>query len=146
MSFLLNLLGGLNGQTVIYLVLVFGGFSSGFYIEHIRFGDFQDKVKIVAEQQIAENKAKLKEQELINRGVTDAYNANVSNIHNFYHRMLNDTSSGAMSSVPNATITINGTTINTLDFAEQCATTTQQLESTQDWIRTQIGLDSAKQL
>ena len=146
MSFLLNLLGGLNGQTVIYLVLVFGGFSSGFYIEHIRFVDFQDKVKIVAEQQIAENKAKLKEQELINSGVTDAYNANVRNIHNFYHRMLNDTGSGAMSSVPNTTITINGTTINTLDFAEQCATTTQQLESTQDWIRTQIGLDSAKQL
>ena len=141
MSFLLNLLGGLNGQTVIYLVLVFGGFSSGFYIEHIRFVDFQDKVKIVAEQQIAENKAKLKEQELINRGVTDAYNANVSNIHNFYHRMLNDTSSGAMSSVPNTTITINGTTVNTLDFAEQCATTTQQLESTQDWIRSQIGLN-----
>ena len=146
MSFLFNLLGGLNGQTYIYLVLVLGSFSSGFYIEHIRFVDFQDKVKIVAEQQIAENKAKLKEQELINRGVTDAYNANVSNIHNFYHRMLNDTGSGAMSSVPNATITINGTTINTLDFAEQCATTTQQLESTQDWIRTQIGLDSAKQL
>jgi len=146
MSFLLNLLGGLSGQTYIYLVLVLGSFSSGFYIEHIRFVDFQDKVKIVAEQQIAENKAKLKEQELINRGVTDAYNANVSNIHNFYHRMLNDTNSGAMSSVPNATITINGTTINTLDFAEQCATTTQQLESTQNWIRTQIGLDSAKQL
>ena len=146
MNFLISLLGGLSGQTYIYLVLVFGSFSSGFYIEHIRFVDFQDKVKIVAEQQIAENKAKLKEQELINRGVTDAYNANVSNIHNFYHRMLNDTGSGAMSSVPNTTITINGTTINTLDFAEQCATTTQQLESTQDWIRTQIGLDSAKQL
>ena len=146
MNFLFNLLGGLNGQTVIYLVLVFGGFSSGFYIEHIRFVDFQDKVKIVAEQQIAENKAKLKEQELINRGVTDAYNANVSNIHNFYHRMLNDTGSGAMSNNGTAAITINGTTINTLDFAEQCATTTQQLESTQDWIRTQIGLDSAKQL
>ena len=145
MSFLLNLLGGLSGQTYIYLVLVLGSFSSGFYIEHIRFVDFQDKVKIVAEQQIAENKAKLKEQELINRGVTDAYNANVSNIHNFYHRML-DTSSGAMPSVSNAPITINGVTINTLDFAEQCATTTQQLESTQDWIRTQIGLDSAKQL
>ena len=96
MNFLFNLLGGLNGQTVIYLVLVFGGFSSGFYIEHIRFVDFQDKVKIVAEQHIAENKSKLKEQELINRGVTDAYNANVSNIHNFYNRML-DTNSGVLS-------------------------------------------------
>ena len=142
MSFLLNLLGGLNGQTVIYLVLVFGGFSSGFYIEHIRFVDFQDKVKIVAEQQIAENKAKLKEQELINRGVTDAYNANVSNIHNFYHRMLNDTGSGAMSSVPNTTITINGETHNLLLVAEQCADTTTQLIALQGWINQQAGLDA----
>jgi len=140
MSFLLNLLGGLNGQTVIYLVLVFGGFSSGFYIEHIRFVDFQDKVKIVAEQQIAENKAKLKEQELINRGVTDAYNANVSNIHTFYNRMLN-TDSGATTTLSTASITINGETHNLLLVAEQCAQTTQQLVSLIDWTNQQIGLN-----
>ena len=140
MSFLLNLLGGLNGQTVIYLVLVFGGFSSGFYIEHIRFVDFQDKVKIVAEQQIAENKAKIKEQELINRGVTDAYNANVSNIHTFYNRMLN-TDSGATTTLSTASITINGETHNLLLVAEQCAQTTQQLVSLIDWTNQQIGLN-----
>ena len=140
MSFLLNLLGGLNGQTVIYLVLVFGGFSSGFYIEHIRFVDFQDKVKIVAEQQIAENKAKLKEQELINRGVTDAYNANVSSIHTFYNRMLN-TDSGATTTLSTASITINGETHNLLFVAEQCAQTTQQLVSLIDWTNQQIGLN-----
>ena len=140
MSFLLNLLGGLNGQTVIYLVLVFGGFSSGFYIEHIRFVDFQDKVKIVAEQQIAENKAKLKEQELINKGVTDAYNANVSSIHTFYNRMLN-TDSGATTTLSTASITINGETHNLLLVAEQCAQTTQQLVSLIDWTNQQIGLN-----
>ena len=140
MNFLLNLLGGLNGQTVIYLVLVLGGFSSGFYIEHIRFVDFQDKVKIVAEQQIAENKAKLKEQELINRGVTDAYNANVSNIHTFYNRMLN-TDSGATTTLSTASITINGETHNLLLVAEQCAQTTQQLVSLIDWTNQQIGLN-----
>jgi hypothetical protein len=140
MSFLFNLLGGISGQTYIYLVLVLGSFSSGFYIEHIRFVDFQDKVKIVAEQQIAENKAKLKEQELINRGVTDAYNANVSNIHTFYHRMLN-TDSGATTTLSTASITINGETHNLLLVAEQCAQTTQQLESLQDWINQQIGLN-----
>ena len=142
MSFLFNLLGGINGQTYIYLVLVLGSFSSGFYIEHIRFVDFQDKVKIVAEQQIAENKAKLKEQELINRGVTDAYNANVSNIHNFYHRMLNDTGSGAMSTNGTAAITINGETHNLLLVAEQCADTTTQLIALQGWINQQAGLDA----
>ena len=140
MNFLISLLGGLSGQTYIYLVLVFGGFSSGFYIEHIRFVDFQDKVKIVAEQQIAENKAKLKEQELINRGVTDAYNANVSNIHTFYNRMLN-TDSGATTTLSTASITINGETHNLLLVAEQCAQTTQQLVSLIDWTNQQIGLN-----
>ena len=140
MNFLLNLLGGLSGQTYIYLVLVLGSFSSGFYIEHIRFVDFQDKVKIVAEQQIAENKAKLKEQELINRGVTDAYNANVSSIHTFYNRMLN-TDSGATTTLSTASITINGETHNLLLVAEQCAQTTQQLVSLIDWTNQQIGLN-----
>ena len=140
MNFLISLLGGLSGQTYIYLVLVFGSFSSGFYIEHIRFVDFQDKVKIVAEQQIAENKAKLKEQELINRGVTDAYNANVSNIHTFYNRMLN-TDSGATTTLSTASITINGETHNLLLVAEQCAQTTQQLVSLIDWTNQQIGLN-----
>ena len=140
MNFLISLLGGLSGQTYIYLVLVFGSFSSGFYIEHIRFVDFQDKVKIVAEQQIAENKAKIKEQELINRGVTDAYNANVSNIHTFYNRMLN-TDSGATTTLSTASITINGETHNLLLVAEQCAQTTQQLVSLIDWTNQQIGLN-----
>ena len=140
MNFLISLLGGLSGQTYIYLVLVFGSFSSGFYIEHIRFVDFQDKVKIVAEQQIAENKAKLKEQELINRGVTDAYNANVSSIHTFYNRMLN-TDSGATTTLSTASITINGETHNLLLVAEQCAQTTQQLVSLIDWTNQQIGLN-----
>ena len=142
MNFLISLLGGLSGQTYIYLVLVLGSFSSGFYIEHIRFVDFQDKVKIVAEQQIAENKAKLKEQELINRGVTDAYNANLSNVHNFYHGMLNNTSSGAMSTNGTATITINGEAHNLLLVAEQCADTTTQLIALQGWINQQAGLDA----
>ena len=139
MKFLISLLGGLSGQTYIYLVLVLGSFSSGFYIEHIRFVDFQDKVKIVAEQQIAENKAKLKEQELINRGVTDAYNANVSNIHTFYNRMLNS-DSGATTTLSTASITINGETHNLLLVAEQCAQTTQQLVSLIDWTNQQIGI------
>jgi len=91
MNFILSLLGGSSVQIYIYLAVLFAGFSGGFYVEHLRFVDFQDGVKIVAEKQIAENKAKEKEQELINRGVTDAYNANLSNVHNFYHGMLNDT-------------------------------------------------------
>ena len=141
MNFILSLLGGSSVQIYIYLAVLFAGFSGGFYVEHLRFVDFQDEVKIVAEKQIAENKAKEKEQELINRGVTDAYNANLSNVHNFYNRML-DTSSGAMSTNGTATITINGEAHNLLLVAEQCADTTTQLIALQGWINQQAGLDA----
>ena len=143
MNFILSLLGGSSVQIYIYLAVLFAGFSGGFYVEHLRFVDFQDGIKIVAEKQIAENKAKEKEQELINRGVTDAYNANLSNVHNFYNRML-DTNSGAMSTNGTAAITINGETHNLLLVAEQCADTTTQLISLQDWINQQAGLDDAR--
>ena len=141
MSFLLKLIGGFGGQVYLYIALVFGGFSAGFYVEHLRFADFKNEVAIVAEKQIAENKAKEKEQQLVNKGVEDAYKANLSNIHNFYSGMLN-TSSGAMSSDANATITVNGQTHNILSFAEQCASTTEQVIALQDWINQQVGLDA----
>ena len=141
MNFILSLLGGSSVQIYIYLAVLFAGFSGGFYVEHLRFVDFQDGIKIVAEKQIAENKAKEKEQELINRGVTDAYNANLSNVHNFYNRML-DTNSGAMSTNGTAAITINGETHNLLLVAEQCADTTTQLIALQGWINQEAGLDA----
>jgi hypothetical protein len=141
MGFLFNLLGGLGGQTYIYLALVFGSFSAGVYVEHLRFVDFQDEVRVITEKQIAENKAKAKEQEIINENVAKTYQDNINNIHTFYNRML-DTSSSSMSPNGTATITINGETHNLLSVAEQCAQTTQQLESLQDWINQQVGLDA----
>ena len=141
MNFLFKLIGGIGGQVYLYIALVFGGFGAGYYVEHLRFVDFKQEVQIAGEKQQAETAAKIKEQELINRGVTDAYNANVSNIHNFYNRML-DTNSGAMSTNGTAAITINGETHNLLLVAEQCADTTTQLIALQGWINQQAGLDA----
>ena len=141
MKFLLNLIGGLGGQAYLYMALVFGGFSAGFYVEHLRFAEYKADVVAAGERQIAENKAKAKEQEIINENVAKTYQDNINNIHTFYGRML-DPSSGAMSPNGTATITINGQAYNLLSVAEQCAQTTQQLESLQDWINQQVGLDA----
>jgi hypothetical protein len=111
----------------------------GWHIGHSKYVNYKAEVEAAAEKQIAENKAKEIEQQLINKGVEDAYKANIANIHNFYNGMLN-ASSGAMSTNGTATITINGQTHNLLSVAEQCAETTQQLESLQDWVNQQIGL------
>ena len=139
MNFIISLLGNIGGQTYIYIALVLSSFSAGFYVEHLRFAEFKNEVAIVAEKQIAENKAKEKEQQLVNKGIEDAYQANLNSVHNFYSGMHN-TSSGAMSSDANATITINGQTHNILSLAEQCASTTEQVISLQNWINQQAEL------
>ena len=141
MSFLLKLLGGVGGQIYIYLALVLGGFGAGFYVEHLRFADFKNQVKIVAEKQQAETDAKIKEQEIINENIKQTYEARLTSIHTFYTGMLNSRS-GVVSSDPNATITINGETHNVLLVAEQCAQTTEQLMTLQDWVNQQVTLNA----
>jgi hypothetical protein len=139
MSFLLKLIGGFGGQIYIYLALVLGGFGAGFYVEHLRFADFRDQVKIVAEKQQAKTDAKIKEQEIINENIKQTYEARLTSIHSFYTGMLNSRS-GVVSSDPNATITINGETHNVLLVAEQCAQTTEQLMTLQEWVNQQVNL------
>ena len=143
MKFLLNLLGGLGGQTYIYLALVCGSFGAGFYVEHLRFVDFKQEVQIAGEKQQAETAAKIKEQEIINENIKQTYEARLTGIHTFYSGMLNSSSS-PVSSVPNATITVNGETHNILSVAEECSITTTQLITLQDWVNQQVNLDGKR--
>ena len=124
----------------LYIALVFGGFSAGFYVEHLRFVDYKQEVQIAGEKQQAETAAKIKEQELINENIKQTYEARLTGIHTFYTGML-DSRSGAVSSVPNATITVNGETHNILSVAEECSVTTAQLMTLQDWVNQQISLN-----
>ena len=141
MSFLIKLLGGIGGQIYIYLALVLGGFGAGFYVEHLRFVDYKQEVQILAEKQQAETDAKIKEQEIINENIKQTYEARLTSIHTFYSRML-DSRSGVVSSDPNATITVNGETHNVLLVAEQCAQTTEQLMTLQEWVNQQVALNA----
>lgn len=127
-------------KAILLIGLVCGIFFAGWHTRDRDFTIYKDQVRIAAEKQIAENKAKEKEQALITKGVTDAYNANIANIHTFYSGMHN-ASSGSMSYDANATVNIDGKAFNVLLVAEQCANTTQQLQSLQDWVRSQVGLD-----
>ena len=127
-------------KAILLIGLVCAIFFAGWHTRDRDFTIYKDQVRIAAEKQIAENKAKEKEQALITKGVTDAYNANIANIHTFYSGMHN-ASSGSMSYDANATVNIDGKAFNVLLVAEQCANTTQQLQSLQDWVRSQVGLD-----
>ena len=140
MSFLLKLIGGFGGQVYLYIALVFSGFSAGFYVEHLRFSDYRQEVQIAGEKQQAETAAKIKEQEIINENIKQTYEARLTSIHTFYTGMLDSRTRNLSASDPNATITINGQTHNLLLVAEQCAQTTEQLMTLQEWVNQQVNL------
>ena len=48
MGFLLSLFGGSSVQIYIYLAVLFAGFGGGFYIEHVRFAEYQTEVENIA--------------------------------------------------------------------------------------------------
>lgn len=123
----------------ICALLVCGSWYSGYSFEHKRFTEFQHVVREQANKQIAENQAKAKEQEIINKGAEREYQANLNNIHNFYQRMLDNPSSSSVSSLPNPT-SLADAKAQYIQLASSCAATTQQLVSLQDWINEQIAL------
>jgi hypothetical protein len=133
MSFLISLFtGGFSGyyKIALYFALIF----SGYYVEHLRFAHYVDQQAIVAQEQANKTKAIQKEQELINDGIKQTYEARIASIHAMYGRMHYSSSSSLSTSDASATITVNGQTINVVSLTEQCASTTAQLVSLQDWI------------
>lgn len=125
---------GINIYLVIALLvsIIFGGY------EHFSYKQYRSDIEAMGKaQQIAVESTK-KQQEIATKGVEDAYKAKIDAIRANYDRMHN-TSSGAMSTIPNTTIRTNDPVAN-LVFAEQCTETTQQLASLQDWINIQVGI------
>lgn len=123
----------------ICTILLASSWYLGYSFEHTRFVKFRDVVREQAEKQIAANEAKAEEQEIINRSKDAEYQANVSNIHNFYNRMLDNPSSSPVSFIPKPT-NLADAKAQYIVLASSCADTTQQLVSLQDWINEQIAL------
>jgi len=119
------------------LAVLFAGYL-GYSFEHSRFVAYRGEINALALAQEAKNKEVIKEQALINKGISNEYQAKLVAIKSMYSGMHN-TSSNSMPSVSNTTSSIDGTPTDP-QFIEKCAMTTQQVESLQSWIREQAGL------
>ena len=128
-------------QLIKYALGVLGVLFSmylGYSFEHSRFVAYRGEINALALAQEAKNKEVIKEQALINKGISNEYQAKLVAIKSMYSGMHN-TSSNSMPSVSNTTSSIDGTPTDP-QFIEKCAMTTQQVESLQSWIREQAGL------
>ena len=103
----------------------------GYSFEHSRFMVFKAEVETVAREQEAKNESVQKQQALVNKGIVNEFQAKLGALRNRYDG-VQYTSGSQLPSLSNPAGSINGAPAN---FTLDCAITTQQLVSLQDWIR-----------
>ena len=112
------------------------GLFLGWRYEHGNLVAYKAEVKAAADQQIAKNESIQKQQTLVNKGISDAYEAKLSALKSYYGGLRNS-SSGNLPSISNPASGVNE---SASDQLLACAYTTQQLVSLQDWINAQVGI------
>jgi len=118
---------------VIALVgALFGaGYYKGYSGEKERFDAFKAELEAQVKAQEAINEATKKQQDIIGKSIRSEYEAKLSAIKSYYGGVRQQSSSNGLSPIPNSSISLNG---KTTDLELNCAYTTQQLVSLQDWI------------
>ena len=127
-------------QLIKYALGVLGVLFSmylGYSFEHSRFVDYRSKIDALALTQEAKNKEVIKEQALINKGISNEYQAKLVAINIKYGRLFNSNSVKDATSTNTTTILDGRAAYNIL--AGQCAQTTLQVNLWQEWA-TQNGL------
>lgn len=122
------------GLYAVLVALVFGaGYYKGFSHERDRFVAFKTELEAKAKAQDMLNKAAEQKNKLIAENVKNEYEARLAALRNYYVG-LRHTDTNKMPRVSDSTSTTYAETSNPV-FVGQCAETTLQLISLQNWIK-----------
>ena len=119
-------------------VAAIGGIGYGKY-ESAKYDAYKAEIVAAAKAQEAHNEAVQQQHDLVNKGIKNEYEAKLAAIRNYYSSGVHNPSSGSMSGISAAPRGTDAETAYPI-LAGQCAETTQQLVSIQDWINQQAGI------
>jgi hypothetical protein len=123
------------GLYAVLVALVFGfGYYKGYSNQRDKFVDFKNELEAKAKAQDMLNKATEQKNKLIAENVKNEYEARLAALRNYYVGLRN-ADTNKLPRVPDSTSTAYAETSNPV-FVGQCAETTLQLISLQDWVRT----------
>lgn len=107
------------------IALVVALFGAGYYKGYQKLAEYKTEQSIISEQAA-------KRQTLITTGIQNEYKANIARLRATY-------GSGVYNSAPTPTNPTKGTDGASSNLLLNCALTTQQLVSLQDWLNSQIA-------
>ena len=129
----------LYAKLIAGVVCVLGIFYAGWHTRDVDYMAFKKEVTAIAKVQEAKVESITKQQELVNKGIKNDYESKLSAVRNFYTSGVRNPSSGSMSGISPAPKGTDAETAYPI-LAGQCAATTVQLTSLQDWLNQQIGI------
>ena len=123
------------GLYAVLVALMFGfGYYKGYSNQREKFVDFKNELEAKAKAQDMLNKATEQKNKLIAENVKNEYEARLAALRNYYVG-LRHTDTNKLPRVPDTTSTTYAEASHPV-FVGQCAETTLQLVSLQDWVRT----------
>ena len=124
----------------LYVVAACGIFYSGFHIGNQRYLDYKSEVKVAQKAQEQKVESIRAQQELINKGIQDEYDAKLALLRQYYaNGVRNNNGSNTMSSI-SSTSKLSDAIAAYNQLASDCAATTLQAVTLQQWINEQIAI------
>lgn len=127
------------GKLVILAVIVASVFGTGWYVGNSRYVKYKAEVEAMAKAQEEKVKSIRAQQELVNKGIEDEYNAKLALIRQYYANGVRQPSPSTMSNygIPAKQFDVSAAYS---ELAGNCAQTTLMLVELQKWINEQYGI------
>jgi len=124
----------------LLIVLVCGVFFAGWHTRDRDFTIYKDQVRIEAEKAQAHTESVQKQQVLINKGIQDEYDAKLALLRQYYANGVRNNNGGNPVSGISSTTKLSDAITAYNQLASDCATTTLQTVTLQQWVNEQLGV------
>jgi hypothetical protein len=127
-------------KVILLIGLVCGIFFAGWHTRDRDFTIYKDQVRIEAEKQQAHTESIQKQQEITTKGIQNEYDAKLALLRQYYaNGVRNNNGSNPMSSI-STTSKLSDAIAAYNQLASDCAATTLQAVTLQQWINEQIAI------
>jgi hypothetical protein len=127
----------------VLIILVCGIFFTGWHIRDRDFTDYKIQQQIEVTKQQEKIESIQRQNDLVNKGIQDEYDAKLALIRKYYSNGVQQPSPSTAGSVSN-TASLSDAITSYNKLASQCAETTLMLVELQKWIAEQVGIFNTK--
>ena len=120
-------------------IFICGVFFAGWHMRDRDFTVYKDQVRIAAQEQAAQVESIKKQQEITTKGIKDEYDAKLALIRQYYANGVRQSGTSPMSGI-SSTTKLSDAIAAYNQLASDCAATTLQTVTLQQWINEQLSV------